>query len=380
MEVVLVIILIVLIYLIFAMLFNWWPHQQPAEPIFVGAPTDDLTKGICYQRYFSNVDPGIAGDMAADTNWILIKDRRDDLNLFQNMQVQTLRLYEWNYTVSHRVFINDTCAAGLKFQLPISNFVMGWQGAPYDVQNFYRSALREVTQGNAYRPCVHSIAISNEPFLTVGDRSLVNLDRAINDILNAEEEAGVTQNLPPITVPVAFADVAGEGPAIYYGRRLNELPAVQRLGSRFILSINTTNPADSVKNEFADVYQQPFMITEWGLTPLNYPPGEYAVNLQRETETLLRYAREGQIQLRGVFGFIYFKQVWKDGAELNFGFTCFPDSLNVVNCLQRRNCPPHGAELGIYPNDNSLLALANAYGGNIQGLEFGECPPLRIIR
>lgn len=368
----LILILLVMIIIILTM--------RPTAPVGlrVAGPAQRVDTGIAYQRYF-NGDPGLAGDMAADANWSEIRTR-NDLELFRNMNSKVLRLYEWNYTVPHNLFISDITASGLMFQLPISNYVMGFQSGPYDVPNFYNAVLNEITDGNRYKESVHSIAVSNEPYLSFGEQAFSYIDRAINDILAVEAARGITGNLPPITVPSTFANINNEGPGIYEARRLNELPSVQRLGDRFVHSINTTNPADSIKNEFADVYQKPFAITEWGLSPQNYPEGQYAAALQSETEKILEYARTGAIPLRALFGFLYFKQVWKEGSELNFGFTCFPDHPNLQNCLQTQTCPPRGAQLGLYAEDNSLLALARAYGGTLSGVNFGQCPPLRVIR
>jgi hypothetical protein len=380
MKILIVILFIILILVIGVLVINHMVTKQNnnTDTIVVSAPPNILSKGLCYQRYF-NGDPGLAGDMAANINWSLIKSRRDDFALFKNMNVDSIRLYEWNYTVSHSEFINDTCNQRLKFQLPMSNYVMGWQGVPYDGYNFYRTVLSEITEGNRYKECIHSIAISNEPFISFGNESMINIERAINDILELEQLNGITENLPPITVPCSYGNINNEGPGIYYARMLNELSAVQRLGNRFIYSINTTNSADSVKNEFSDRYQKPFMITEWGLTPQDFSDQTYSRAVEEETLKLIDYSQTGAIQLKAVFGFLYFKQVQKTGAELNFGFTCFPEYPNVNLCLQTQTCPPHGAILGLY-EDNSLLAIANAYGGKVEGVRFGRCPRLNVIR
>lgn len=375
---IIVLLIIFIILLIFGITWLFWillsMTHTSNQTLTLSTPTF-ITQGIGYQATFGS-NPSFANDIACDINWSQIKTRKPyDLDVFNEMHVSALRIYGWNFTLSHALFIQDISTANIQCQFAIPNFII--TNTPQDIPNFWKSMLNEITENGAYKSCVYSIAIANELEQEPGfaGKWLDATGAALQALLNEETQRALSGPFPQIVVPCANIN-----PTVKMASLL-KVPSIASIGSRFSFGLNTTQNATdtlAIAKTFTTNYNaNALILTEWsyGTTPLPSNRGTY---MQQETQALINGVKANGYTLSGIFGFLYFKKVESIGSEFLFGFTCFPSYTGNGNCLSAGNCPSTTAPLGIWraSGDNPLQGLASGYGSPLSNTTlalYGNC-------
>ena len=326
--------------------------------------TQSPTKGICYQ-FYNNKDPNTSlfPDMICNPNWNA--ERANDLSIIQKAGVSCIRTYEFGWDQSHDVYFGALEAAGLQTNIPISNYNIQ-NVTPDDFSDVYFKSLgKELTTGKQYRKCIHSIMVANEPELMVKPDWATTCALYMKAIADAENKFGIQGSLPIISVPVSFTTrdpstgVTGVAGKVI----LDELEAAMakqgvNLGTRYVGSINTTNPPSDIQTMFDAAYKKPFMLTE-------YSPGSDTMS----SDTITKYLTDIQSvsNVRAIFSFQYFDPTNKTGAERNFAMTCFDSQYEITGPCSGTTCPPPDAKIG----NKFISAVSTAFkGGDVSGM-FG---------
>ena len=325
-----------------------------------------LTKGVCYQ-FYNNKDPNTSlfPDMICNPNWNAT--RTNDLSIIKKAGASCLRTYEFGWDQSHDMYFGNLETIGLQTNIPISNYNI-INIKPGDFSTTYFNYLgKEFTSGKQYRKCIHSIMVANEPELTNKPDWAVTCVQYMQAILDAESKFGIQGPLPLISVPVSFTtrDPSTQKTGIAGKVILDELETEMKnqgldvkLGSRYIGSINTTNPPNDIKTMFDTAYQKPFMLTE-------YSPGSDIMT----SDNVQKYLTDIQSvsNVRAVFAFQYFDPTNKTGAERNFAMTCFDSQYEIVEPCSGQTCPPPDAKIG----NKFISSVSTAFGGGDVNSLFG---------
>jgi hypothetical protein len=352
----------VIIIILLVFLFALYVYLKSSRSSY----SDQLTKGICYQ-FYNNKDPNTSlfPDMICNPNWNAT--RANDLSIIKIAGVSCLRTYEFGWDQSHDMYFGALESSGLQTNIPISNYNI-INIKPGDFSTTYFNYLgQEFTSGKQYRKCIHSIMVANEPELTMNPSWASICVKYMQAILDAENKFGIQGPLPLISVPVSFTtkDPSTGKTGIAGKVILDELETEMKnqgldvkLGSRYIGSINTTNPPNDIKTMFDAAYQKPFMLTE-------YSPG--SDNMSSDNITSYLTDIQNISNVRAIFSFQYFDPTNKTGAERNFAMTCFESQYEIPGPCVGNTCPPSDAKTG----NKFISAVSTAFkGGDVNSL-FG---------
>jgi hypothetical protein len=303
--------------------------------------------------------------MICNANWN--DTRSNDLSVIKKAGVSCLRTYEFGWDQPHDVYFGALESSGLQTNIPISNYnIINVKSDDFS-STYFNYLGKEFTSGKQYRKCVHSIMIANEPELTNNPSWASTCVKYMQAVLDAESKFGIQGPLPLITVPVSYTtrDPSTGKTGVAGKVILDELEAEMKnqgldvkLGSRYIGSINTTNPPDDIKNMFDTAYQKPFMLTE-------YSPGSDIMT----SDNVQRYLTDIQkvSNVRAIFSFQYFDPTNKTGAERNFAMTCFESQYEIPGPCVLNTCPPPDAKIG----NKFISAVSTAFGGGDVNSLFG---------
>jgi len=251
-------------------------------------------------------------------------------------------------------------------------------------------------QGDDWHPAVAALILMNEPDLVhpgsgaVGRMKLVL--SALDGVLAAEQEAGVTAGRTRLTVSWSFAThhaldgsqytwVTHWGfqdtrtgmfdPAVAgYTPRCSRAELKHAFQTRWVHSMNTQAPWDFVdaviSGEEPKFAPTPWFIGEYGAN------GQLAATIQRDLENIAQKATEDEMFLGAVF-FQFQTAHFKGGSETNFGlFRLGEQQLSESNGL-----PVYclSADLSWLPGTmgDRASAVAAAWHGSLEGIN-GLCP------
>jgi hypothetical protein len=357
---------IIIVVILLVCLFALYVYLKSSKSSYSDIP---LTKGICYQ-FYNNKDPNTSlfPDMICNPNWNAT--RANDLSIIKTAGVLCLRTYEFGWDQSHDMYFGALESSGLQTNVPISNYnITNVKSGDFST-TYFNYLGKEFTSGKQYRKCIHSIMVANEPELMGKPDWATTCVQYMQAILDAENKFGIQGSLPLITVPVSFTtrDPSTGKTGIAGKVILDELEAEMKnqgldvkLGSRYIGSINTTNPPSDIKTMFDAAYQKPFMLTE-------YSPGSDKMTSDNITSYLTDIQTVSNV--RAIFSFQYFDPTNKTGAERNFAMTCFESQYEIPGPCTGNTCPPSDAKIG----NKFISAVSTAFkGGDVNSLFGIKC-------
>jgi len=238
-----------------------------------------------------------------------------------------------------------------------------------------------LTEEKEYHPALKHVIVINEPDLKLPGMAapgkfVKGIISALDGMLDAEKEAGVTGRLVNFTATFSFGVCPGcqshgtdpalgqmfelqaamLNPKAYGYTPKNDLAAIYN--SRWINSFNTAAPAQWVKREFVDKYQHAFTSIPVVIEEYNSPGQDTGEDLAE----IMKTARSSDLLL-GVSFFEFQKRYDKGGTEMAFGmFGLGNYSINEFDyfggkfhswCLA-----PVKTKFGAVPD-----SVADAYGG-----------------
>jgi len=324
---------------------------------------------------------------------------RDDLGTIARLGGNAVRLYHslgLGGDSDHSGFLNRSAEVGVNVlagyhtynPCPDFDCFESWRQATlHGFQNGFR---RE----DGYHPAVSALILLNEPDLVhpgshaAGRIKLVL--SALDGILAAETEAGVTAGRVRLTVTWSFAmhdaldgkftgvtewgfqDTAtgvSNPAAVGYSPRCSRAELVHAFRTRWVHGLNTQAPWDFVEamiggeeSKFAPI---PWFVGEYGAN------GQMAATIQRDLENIARKAQVDDMFLGAAF-FQFQTAYFKGGSEMNFGLfglgeQKFAESSDLpVRCLS--------AHLSWLPGSmgDRASAVAAAWHGSLEGVK-GLC-------
>eukprot|EP00928_Gymnodinium_smaydae_P035415 TRINITY_DN24929_c0_g4_i1.p1 TRINITY_DN24929_c0_g4~~TRINITY_DN24929_c0_g4_i1.p1 ORF type:complete len:962 (+),score=149.67 TRINITY_DN24929_c0_g4_i1:88-2886(+) len=333
-------------------------------------PAPDLWKGMCYtplpRKGFvtDGIKSGNFQDdyMSEDATPLWGRIGRDDLSTIRDMGANKVRMYGNNPDNDHRSFLDAAGANGLTVVAGISNFPYSqMKGNCNELDNNCFNVIKQsyaenlkkgFAVGGRYHPALDHLIVINEPELILGNGGSPAADKAyatkpdywvkgvisaIDGILQAEQEHGITGYLIPLTPTVTFgpcnfcigqsqnaSDVKNTRPALGQMLQLADgLLNPKKYGyepksnltdfyyTRLLMSCNTNNLAEEVKAMFLDYYEKEFphmpLVFEeyhsWRAADKNGRWG-YAAQ-KKDLTTMLNYASKSKV-LKG-FNFFEFQ-------------------------------------------------------------------------
>lgn len=380
-----------------------------ADPVQVPA---EVLKGISYGPVPCTESICIHQDdfMAPSAKPLWGARYRGDLEVMKALGANHVRLYGNNPENIHRTFLDQVAVLGM-------GAIVGLSDWPYtqsldncmhftafdcysQVKEQYTMMLQKgfLAEGSAeYHPGLYQVIVINEPDLKlpgIGEpKSFAKgIISAVDGILDAEAEAGVTGPLINLTVTFSFGICAacqaaqtkpslGQmeelrmaflDPVAYGYIAKNDL--TEFYNTRFTNSFNTANPAKDIRPLFLDDYEASFPGVPVVIQEYHCPNPD--INLEDDLKAILQIAEETPL-LQGVSFFEYQVRYDKGGSEMDFGmfglrtnysfakFDYFGDEVSAY-CLEPMADKSTGA---LMPT-----AVANAYGG--PGLDYSKlCLP-----
>lgn len=337
-------------------------------PFAASVSSDKAIKGICYGPVPFKGQATIPDDdfMSEDVKPLWGMRGRNDLAMIKAMGANAVRLYGNNPEDSHTRFLDTALGIGLRVIAGLSDFpfvqmrtgpgscVNPNYGDLYDcyeqVRDSYLSNLRDgfLDATGGYHPALDHIIIINEP-----DLKLYNMDKgdkavdpktfikgvisAIDGILSAEQEAGVSGRLVKFTVTFSFAvcsrpvceQAVGQQDKPALGQMLelrngllypraygytpkNDLAAFYR--TRFFNSANTANPSIELPGLLLDAYTQAFPDVPMMFEEFH----SYHVRQDDDLQSMMKIVQRYPLLLG--FSFFEFQVRYdKGGEEMNFG-------------------------------------------------------------
>jgi len=375
-------------------------------------PADELIKGISYGPAPCKRPCQLPQDdfmsEAAKPMWG--PRGRADLLVMQQLGANSVRLYGNNPANDHRGFLNEAHTLGLHVTVGISDypyFQMSNSCATTEwncyiqVRLSYLENLQKgfLLESGAYHPTMREVIVINEPDLKLGgqDKRLVmkGIISAVDGMLDAEKEAGVTGNLVNFTATMSFATCIGPkgagcgefgdrpalgqmfllreafmDPKAFGYEAKNDLAEFYR--TRWANSFNTANPARDIRPMFLDEYETYFPTTPVSIEEFHAPMANVTADMPKIVDVALNSSL-----LKGVSFFEFQVRADKGGSEEEFGMFSL-GSLNIVEdgiyygmefgtwCLVPVEDHKHG---GLMAN-----AVATAYGG--RGVNYSDlCIP-----
>mmetsp|Transcript_122890 Transcript_122890/g.319569 ORF Transcript_122890/g.319569 Transcript_122890/m.319569 type:complete len:1137 (-) Transcript_122890:122-3532(-) len=317
---------------------------------------------------------------------------RADLQIMRQLGANSVRLYGNNPELDHSGFLDEAHKLDLKVSIGISDFpytqhegACAFTGMDCfnQIKESYLLNLKTgfLTESKTYHPAIREVIVVNEPDLKLGlvpAQFTKGVISAIDGILEAEKEAGVVGTPINLTVAYSFGiclpcTLGDSRPALGQMLHLQEAihdplkygyqprnDLVTFFYTRFSNSFNTANPADSVKAEFLDHYEQHFPNTP--VTIQEYNPPHF--DLSDDLPKIIKMA-ENSTLLTGISFFEFQIRYDKGGSEMDFGMFGLGDAVLA-------SMPYFGKNFSIYcltPQDSETSgtsipdAVAVVYGG-----------------
>jgi len=219
---------------------------------------------------------------------------RADLSIIRALGVNTVRLYGDDPRIDGAGFFDAAYYEGLSVIIGMSDWP--YIQAPnnclttdFDCSGQLRESYLEnlqngLTQGNAYNPALQKVIVVNEPDLKIPGIARPKafckaVLSALDGMLEAEKEAGLTEGLVNFTVTFSYGICSecseyNDKPALWqmvelrkamqspedYGYTpMNDLWEAYR--TRWTNSYNTANPARDIRPQFLDAYLETFTET-----------------------------------------------------------------------------------------------------------------------
>jgi len=275
------------------------------------------------------------------------------------------------------------------------------------VKPLYAQMLKNgfLTPATHYHPALKFMNLINEPDLKMphdadsGELDAVHrmcrsIVSAFDAMLDAEKDAGITGPLINVTATFSFAvcrscefsngspalaqmaqlDDAMRNPKKYGYEPKNDVTAAY--GTRWTHSFNTANPAEDVKVQFLDRYEQIFPRTPVYIGEYHRTGADQIQDLGRILEIA-----EASPNLLGISFFQFQVAYWKTGSEMDFGMFGLGDFKVAdmpyftqdypVYCLTKVD----SEKSGMFLSD----AVSHAYGGaGVNAAELCEANPLGV--
>lgn len=310
-----------------------------------------VMKGMCYSPVPLRSVGSLPNDDLSTVNATgMWGTPRNDLEIIRRLGANTVRLYGDEPAASHKPFLDRAHQLGLEVVLGTSDFpyIQAPDNCRFSHWNCYEQIkrnyslnLREgrLAENGAYNPAMKRVIVINEPDLKAPGIATPRdfcktIISALDGMLDAEKEVGVTRNLVSFTATFSFAictqcsdfrDKPGLGqmaelrramrnPESYGYRARNDLWKVYQ--TRFENSFNTANPAKDLRPMFLDAYEQAFepsvFIGEY------HKPQLKGHDLTDDLEEALDVAASSS-KLLGINFFEYQVAQWKGGLEEDFG-------------------------------------------------------------
>ena len=248
----------------------WW--NRVSRPLFGmaytaepsdyndSAPLGTPERNVCDKTYCKYFDSDFTN---ADFSMLWGPDGRNDLLTIKNMGLNFIALYDWSggFCRNHQPFLAAATNDGLMVTIPISDFNL----KDVDAQtNNIRSILFEAygldPQGNGtpnISPAASMWRLGNEAGLhNIPARNVV---KAAKIIIDFENEENIPDNQKLLfTSDVDFGVYDGRPPGIAPLLKLKQAFVDAGMSdiwhTRFISSINTTNPGSEIKNYVENVF------------------------------------------------------------------------------------------------------------------------------
>jgi hypothetical protein len=284
---------------------------------------------------------------------------RGDLEIMKSMGANTVRLYGNHAEKDHTAFLDESSRLGLQVIAGMSDYP--YTQSPDNCQlhhslNCYENVKSAYKQNlehggfidkvtKKYHPALRNFILINEPDAKLAPNNprlyQKGLISAFDGVLDAEKEMGVEDDSPFFTVTFTYAICSNCGaytnkPAM--GQMYDFLHAVQNPGdydytpkndlyaayrTRFANSMNTFNPAPTIRDQFMDPYEETFrelgihiFIGEYHNAPLITA---FSQTQEEDIKKILAIAAEPNSLLDGISFFEFQLRYDKGGTELEYG-------------------------------------------------------------
>ncbi|NGR08917.1 hypothetical protein G5B41_15290 [bacterium SGD-2] len=244
---------------------------------------------------------------------------RNDLKTLRGMNVNLIRLYDWDPRQDHSQFLNHAKTNGITVLASISN----WLAETTDVQPsewaqhlepFFNS--RNFAQGNNWHPAIAGITITNEL-----DRNPAHFHKAIGliaEFLRIADSKGFSKSVL-VCAPVTFEMKPNDLPAWHSFRTFLNDPRLAPYQDRLMLCPNAYNSKEDLFDDFNGTGQgwvqqtyrefgKPILFTELGLSRTeNYYTPEF---IRDQLKAVIAYQKQHPEQLLGATIFQFSNKVW----------------------------------------------------------------------
>jgi len=323
-------------------------YQSYSTPTLRVMPKTTI-KGIAYAPAPLKTVAMLHNDdfMALDAAPLWASWGRGDFQIMASLGVNTVRTYGNDPRANKRVFFDEAYKAGIGINAGMSDWPFLQSPSRcmlrdyYCFEQTYKSYRRNLLNGftinnyTAYHPALKVFTIMNEPELKIYPRTLVcrALITALDAILQAELDVGVTGNPVAFTVTFSYATTSGPpalgqmmdlhrcimnpqaAPTLYTPR--NDILKAYR--TRFVNSFNTFSPYFNVQSEFLNIYNRSGFWDHNLKMPVYI--GEYhsvKFSLQEDLSQMQRIVPEYPFFMGFTF-FEYQVRYDKGGSEEQFG-------------------------------------------------------------
>lgn len=318
--------------------------------VTLAGASQELLRGISYGPSPLKKPAKLPNDdfMAPDAKALWGSSGRGDLAIMQAVGANAVRLYGNDPGLSHTEFLDEAQQQGLKVIPGMSDYpYTQMQGSCISTGFNCFKQLKEqyalnlkngfLASEDAYHPALHTIIVINEPDLKIPGITQPNkfckaIISAIDGMLDAEKDAGVTKNLVNFTATMSFGICSackGSSGKPSLGQMLNLRAAMLNPESvnytakndlaafyktRFTNSFNTNNPARDIGPLFLNKYEEVF-------TDVPVFIGEYHAprfDTKKDMAQIMEIAEQSQV-LTGVAFFEFQVRYDKGGSEMDFG-------------------------------------------------------------
>lgn len=270
---------------------------------------------------------------------------RNDLKvLSEELQINLIRLYDWNPTGKHLDFLNTANELGMKVIVPISNYFIGRiRNNEPDASSLISKIVSEVIVNGKIHPAVAMFAIGNEFDIPYSDPNTgfggldvgsTHIAKAAEYVINAQLQAGIAlQDIAYVSVPVSYGTLQDpeNRPAI---KALSAVRSAFAKNSflhsrdiyrtKYIANVNVFNPGsdltiflqETFKNTFPEDY---IIFTELGKPVLAPDVTTEAEQAAWVKDQALAAVNSSNSKALGSTIFSYINKNWKGNPEDTYG-------------------------------------------------------------
>jgi hypothetical protein len=318
---------------------------------------DMAYQGICYQPFPPGYNPSTANqtwiffgsDIAYDamrplwSNAYVNSKRtayqgRNDLITLHDMNVNLIRLYDWEPRNKHGIFLDECSGLYLSVLAPVSNYFLkeGYGNRLTLIPGLIRSFSN--AQGTDYHQAIRGIIIGNEPRLNgFGVNECIQFTK---DWVSIEQAQFGSYRKLPIGHPVDFNQYGGQYPCWGFWDPLTQA-LNDSLGQRLFLAPQTYNTAEYLFQNaegsgqgYVDLtwnrYQKPLCFTEIGLG--RDKPNHVSV-VHDQLRASLQYDTLHPGRIFGACFFQFADKVWMQGTPEGM-FGAYSHTNNVFATIQ----------------------------------------------